>query len=142
MSEPTSDTETLARKVQQILDVPLHRHLGLVFDGHADGQSHAHFDVGPESAAFGGLHGGILYLLMDATAMLALLPSLTASQHAVTHDIHCSVMRPVSPGARCRLVGSVLRVGKTLAFVEATASVEGKLVASARVTKSLTAGGH
>ena len=54
MSEPTSDTETLARKVQQILDVPLHRHLGLVFDGHADGQSHAHFDVGPESAAFGG----------------------------------------------------------------------------------------
>lgn len=142
MNDPTSAPEILARKVRQILDVPLHRHLGLAFDGHADGQSHAHFDVGPQAEAFGGLHGGILYLLMDATAMLALLPSLTASQHAVTHDIHCSVMRPVSPGARVRLVGSVLRVGRTLAFVEATAMVDGKPVASARVTKSLTASGH
>lgn len=130
----------LADRVRVLLDVPLNRALGLAFDGHDAGVAHAHFDAGDLHAAFGGTHGGVLYALLDAVAMLALLPALGAGQHAVTHDLHVSMMRPVPPGARCRLEGRVARKGRTLAFIDATAWVGDQLVASARVTKSLTAG--
>lgn len=127
-----------APRHQAILDVPLHRHLGLVYEDSADGVANAWFDVGPQLVAFGGLHGGVHYLLMDAVAMLALLPLLEPDQHAVTHDLHASVIRPVAPGARVRLCGRVVRRGRNLAFIDVTAQVDGEVVASARVTKSLT----
>ena len=135
-------SELQARR-QAILDVPLNRHLGLNLEADpaddADGTTtHAWFDVMPEHLAFGGLHGGVLYALMDAVAMLALLPTLTATQHAVTHDLHASMMRAVAPGARCRLSAHVVRQGRTLAFIEAGVRVDGAVVASARVTKSIT----
>ena len=133
----------LQRRRQAILDVPLNRHLGLFIDQDhqetGDGVAHACFDVMPHHLAFGGLHGGVLYALMDAVSMLALLPTLTPAQHAVTHDLHASMMRSVAPGARCRLSAQVIRQGRTLAFIEAKACVDGAVVASARVTKSITA---
>ncbi len=131
----------LQARRQAILDVPLNRHLGLNLEAEPadDGTTtHAWFDVMPEHLAFGGLHGGVLYALMDAVAMLALLPTLTATQHAVTHDLHASMMRAVAPGARCRLSAHVVRQGRTLAFIEAGVRVDGAVVASARVTKSIT----
>ena len=130
--------DDLAPRVQAILDVPLHRHLGLVFDGHENGAALAHFDVGPAHVALGGLHGGVLYALFDAVAMLALLPSLDASRHAVTHDLHVSMLSPVPAGARCRLEARVVRLGRSLAFLDAAAKLDDRLVATARVTKSLT----
>lgn len=132
------NTSTLPDRIQSILDVALNRHLGLVFDRHHEGVAHAHFDATAVHAAFGGIHGGALYALLDAVAMLALLPSLPPSRHAVTHDLHVSMMRPVAPGARCHLQGRVVRQGRTLAFLDATAEVDGQVIASARVTKSLT----
>ena len=128
----------LAARVRAILDVPLHRHLGLTFDGHEPGVAHAHFDAGAAHEAFGGIHGGVLYALLDAVCMLALLPTLPGGRHAVTHDLHVSMMRPVRPGALCRLEGRVARAGRTLAFIDGIARVDGQVVASARVTKSLT----
>jgi len=132
------DSSDLASRLQVVLDVPLHRHLGLVLDGHENGAALAHFDVGPNHSGFGNLHGGVIYVLFDATCMLALLPSLDASQHAVTHDLHVSMLRPVPVGARCRLEARVVKVGRSLAFMDAAALVDDRLVATARVTKSLT----
>lgn len=133
----------LQGRCQAILDVPLNRHLGLFIEPEheetGDGMAHAAFDVMPHHLAFGGLHGGVLYALMDAVSMLALLPTLSPAQHAVTHDLHASMMRSVAPGARCRLSAQVIRQGRTLAFIEASARVDGAVVASARVTKSITA---
>ena len=132
----------LQSRLQAILDVPLNRHLGLVFEEATEtaggAVAHARFDVQAQHLAFGGLHGGVLYALMDAVSMLALLPKLAPAQHAVTHDLHASMMRTVAQGACCQLSAQVLRQGRTLAFIEATARVEGALVASARVTKSIT----
>jgi len=128
----------LQSRYRAILEIPLHRHLGLVFDGAEDGVARAHFDATPEALAFGGLHGGVLYTLADAVCMLALLPSLDPSQHAVTHDLYVSVMRPVPAGARCELTARVLKLGRSLAFLEATAEVDNRIVASARITKSIT----
>lgn len=123
---------------QAVLDVPLNSHLGLVFEGCTDGVAHAYFDVKPHHIGFGSVHAGALYALMDAVGMLALLPTLKASQHAVTHDLHVSVMRPVPADTRCRMTGAVVRQGRTLAFMEVTARVNDAVVATARVTKSLT----
>ncbi len=137
-STPMDPTD-LQTRTRAILDVPLNRHLGLVFDGVDDGVARAHFVATPATLAFGGVHGGVLYALTDAVCMLALLPALDASQHAVTHDLYVSVMRPVPTGAVCCLSARVLRLGRTLAFLEATAEVEGRIVASGRVTKSIVA---
>ncbi len=136
MSEPTT---TLERQ-QAVLDLPLNRHLGIRYDGLIDGVAQAHLHCTPALATFGGhLHGGALSSCCEVTGFLALLPQLADHQHAVTHDIHVSLMRGVPAGARCDLSGRVVRLGKTLAFIDVTASVDGALVASARITKSIIA---
>ena len=133
---------SLPPRLEAILQVPLNRHLGLVFDGHDDSGAHAHFDAGEAHSAFGGLHGGVFYALLDAICMLALLPDLSESEHAVTHDLHVSMMRSVPPGTRCALEGRVVRRGRSIAFMEGVArAADGKVIASARVTKSIVPGG-
>ena len=129
--------DTLDRQ-RAVLDIPLNRHLGIVFDGITDGVARTHFYATPELATFGGqVHGGALISLCEVTGFLALVPLLDEKHHAVTHDLHMSLMRAVPAGARCDLLGSVARLGKSLAFIEVRAEVEGKLVASARITKSI-----
>jgi uncharacterized protein (TIGR00369 family) len=133
-------SNALAARIDAIVEVPLNRHLGLVFDEHADGGAVGHFDAAEPHSAFGGLHGGVFYALLDAICMLALLPALSESEHAVTHDLHVSMMRPVAPGTRCVLEGRLIRKGRTLAFLEGVARADGQVIASARVTKSILAG--
>ena len=124
-----SSTQPLLKRQRAVLDIPLNRHLGIVFDGSVDGIAKSHFQSTPELATFDGqLHGGALSVLL-----------LQETQHAVTHDLHVSLMRPVPTGARCDLEARVVRSGRTLAFIEVSAYVEGKQVASARITKSIIA---
>lgn len=129
----------VAAKRDAVLDVPLNRFLGLAFDRAADGVAHAHFDVQAHHLGFGTVNSCVLYALMDTLGLIALLPSLDATEHAVTHDIHVSVMRPVQPGARCALQAAVAKRGRSLAFIDASARVGGVVVATARVTKSIVA---
>jgi uncharacterized protein (TIGR00369 family) len=135
-----SSTQHLLPRQRDVLDIPLNRHLGIVFDGSVDGIAKSHFQSTPELATFDGqLHGGALSVLFEVAAFLALAPLLKETQHAVTHDLHVSLMRPVPTGARCDLEAHVVRSGRTLAFLEVRAYVEGKQVASARITKSIIA---
>lgn len=99
-----------------------------------------HFEVGPAHAAFGGLHAGVLYSLMEATCLLALLGWLEDSERAVTHDLHASVVRRTPLGVRCQLTAKVIRRGRSLAFIDANAEVDGEIVATMRVTKSIIRG--
>ncbi|WP_042882818.1 PaaI family thioesterase [Cupriavidus necator] len=130
------DDQTQAR-ISAILEVPFNQHLGLILDEAGAGEARAHFDVGPEHLAFGGLHAGVLYSLMEAACLFALLDSLDGSEHAVTHDLHASVMRSARIGERCDLIARVVRRGRTLAFVEARGEVGGKVIAAIQVTKSI-----
>lgn len=140
MSNLAGITPELSERQRAVLDLPLNRHLGIVFDGIVNGTAHAHFYATPAVATFGGqAHGGALISLCEVTGFLALLPLLDDKHHAVTHDLHMSLMRAVPAGARCDLSGSVARLGRSLAFIEVRAEVEGKLVASARITKSIIA---
>ncbi|MFP5369716.1 MAG: hypothetical protein ACLGI3_03080, partial [Actinomycetes bacterium] len=47
------------------------------------------------------------------------------------------LLRPVGAEARVAVVGSVLRRGRSLAFLRAEATVDGRTVAAAQVTKSI-----
>lgn len=83
------------------------------------------------------VHGGVIAALLDVASYLAILPLLEPGQNAVTHDLSASLLRPVPHDAEVRLVGSIIRCGRTLAFLRAEATVEDVLVATAQVTKSL-----
>lgn len=48
-----------------------------------------------------------------------------------------SLLRPVAAGSRVDVSGTVLRRGRTVAFLRAEASVDGVVVAAAQVTKSV-----
>lgn len=133
-----SESSAILQRQQAVLELPLNRHLGIRFDGISDGIAKAHFYCTPELATFGGhLHGGALSISREVAGFLALVPELGDHQHAVTHDLHLSLMRSVPADARCDLSARIIRLGKTLAFLEVNAGVNDQLVATARITKSI-----
>jgi uncharacterized protein (TIGR00369 family) len=137
-----SSPDVTAARVQAVLDIPLHRHLGMQLRDPADPPAGIWFPVdaaAQNQAAL--LHGGVVYTFLDVAAFLALLPSLGAREHAVTHDLTASLLRPVPAGARVDVTGSVLRRGRAVAFLRSEATVDGVLVASAQVTKSIVPAG-
>jgi uncharacterized protein (TIGR00369 family) len=84
-------------------------------------------------------HGGVVTTLLDTACYLALLPQLADDEHAVTHDLTVSLIRPVPADARVDVIGSVLRRGRAVAFLRAEATVDGAVVAAAQVTLSVVA---
>jgi uncharacterized protein (TIGR00369 family) len=129
---------TTAARVQAVLDIPLHRFLGMQLRDSADPSSGIWFPVDePAQNQAEVLHGGVVYTLLDVASFLALLPHLGEDEHAVTHDLSVSLLRPVAAGARVDVTGTVLRRGRAVAFMRAEATVEGVVVAAAQVTKSV-----
>jgi uncharacterized protein (TIGR00369 family) len=128
----------LADRVQAVLDIPLHRFLGMQLRDPAEPSAGVWFPVdGPAQNQVELLHGGVVYTLMDVASFLALLPSLGDGEHAVTHDLTVSLLRPVAAGKRVDVTGAVLRRGRAVAFMRAEATVDGAVVAAAQVTKSV-----
>jgi uncharacterized protein (TIGR00369 family) len=132
-----SETETAAR-VAAVLDIPLNRFLGVRLRDAADPAAGLWFPVGPSAQNQAGvLHGGVVTTLLDTASYLALLPRLSDTEHAVTHDQMVSLLRPVAADARVDVTATVLRRGRAVAFMRAEAVVDGELVATAQVTKSV-----
>ncbi|MGY1914012.1 PaaI family thioesterase [Blastococcus sp. SYSU DS0973] len=127
-------------RIQGVLDIPLHRYLGVELRDESDPSAGIRFPVGPAAQNQAEmLHGGIVYALLDVASFLALLPSLGDGEHAVTHDVAASLLRPVRAGATVDVVGTVLRRGRAVAFMRAEATVDGQLVATGQVTKTVVA---
>jgi len=117
---------------------PLHAQFGFTIDHAESGTCAAHCQVAQAHINYGGVvHGGVMYLLLDVTSYCAALTVMPAGFNATTHDIHVSVLRPTPPDVTLQLTATVRKRGRTLLFIDAEASVDGKLMASARVTKSL-----
>jgi uncharacterized protein (TIGR00369 family) len=125
-------------KLEAIKAHPYHAYLGLQ-EFHSDnGQGSLQLQVAEQHInPAGALHGGIIYSVLDVASYLALLSQLPATHEAVTHDIHVSVMRAAKLGDRLEFTAEIEKLGKSLAFIQAKASSNGKLIATARVTKSL-----
>lgn len=128
----------LPSRVADVLDIPLHRFLGVALLDPAQPASGIALDVAePALNNAGVLHGGIVTALLDVACYLALLPELGPGENAVTHDVAASLIRAVPPGARLHLRGSILRRGRSLVFLRAEATVDGAVVAAGQVTKTL-----
>ena len=124
--------------IRGILDIPLHRFLGVALLDEADPSAGIWFEVtGNAQNNVGILHGGVVAALLDVASYLALLPELGPGERAVTHDMTVALLRGVAAGSRVELFGTVLRRGRTLAFLRAEARVDGAVVASAQLTKSV-----
>ena len=132
-----SDTETAAR-VQGVLDIPLNLFLGMELRDPANPAAGVWFPVArPAQNQAAVLHGGVVTTLLDTTCYLALLPHLSDDEHAVTHDLSVSLLRPVAAGKRVDITATVLRRGRAVAFMRAEATVDSEVVAAAQVTKSV-----
>jgi uncharacterized protein (TIGR00369 family) len=127
-----------AARVQDVLDIPLNRFLGMRLRDESEPSAGIWFPVGPSAQNQAGvLHGGVVTTLLDTACYLALLPHLSPEEHAVTHDLAVSLMRPVTAERRVDIIGAVLRRGRSVAFLRAEATVDGEVVAAAQVTKSV-----
>lgn len=116
----------------------LHRFMGAELRLAAGGKSQISFPVTERMLVpAGALHAGLLYTACDLAAYAALLSELPDNEGAVTHDIHISVMRSASAGDVIDVTAEVVKRGRTLAFIDARAMSGDKIMASARVTKSL-----
>ena len=126
------------RRVSDVLDIALHRFLGVELLDVDDPSAGIAFPVGPAAVnQVGLLHGGVVTALLDVASYLALAADLAADEHAVTHDLSVQLLRPVPGGSRVEVVGTVLRRGRAVAFLRAEARVDGRMVAAAQVTKTL-----
>jgi uncharacterized protein (TIGR00369 family) len=129
-------------RVPAILGIPFHEFLGMELRDADDPAAGIWFPVGPPTLnPVGLLHAGVIYSLMDVACFLALIRHLGDDEHAVTHDLTVSLLRPVSPGKRVDITGTVLRRGRQVAFMRADATVDGQVVAAAQVTKSVVRAG-
>ena len=85
-------------RVPAILGIPFHQFLGMELRDADDPAAGIWFPVGPPTLnPVGLLHAGVVYSLLDVACFLALIRHLGDDEHAVTHDLTVSLLRPVSP---------------------------------------------
>ena len=125
-------------RLQQVIDHPLHQHLGIETIDSENGAARFSIRVDENTLNPAGvLHGGVLYLLCDVCAYAGLLSTLDTNTEAVTHDIHVSVMHAARAGEVVVFESNPVRVGRRIAFIDVSARVDERLIATARVTKTL-----
>ncbi len=131
--------ETLMNKrLQNVIDHPLHRHLGVTDIRSADGCGEIVMTITKNAANPAGMfHGGVIYLLCDVCAYGGLLSLLADDTEAVTHDIQVSVMQAARLGDTVTFRSEVVRMGARICFIDVRVSCDDAVIASARVTKSL-----
>ncbi|MCD2195672.1 hypothetical protein LQ327_20075 [Actinomycetospora endophytica] len=71
------------------------------------------------------VHASALAAAMELAGYLAVLPTLTDAEHAVTHQISTQYLAAARVGERVRVYASLLRRSRSLAFVAVTAHREG-----------------
>jgi len=125
-------------RLQKVLDHPLHQFLGVADITSENGRGEIRITVTPELVNPAGLfHGGVVYVLSDVCAYAGLLSVLNDDEEAVTHDLHVSVLRPAKLGDNVVFTSEVINRGRQLCFLDVTASVNDKAIATVRVTKSI-----
>ena len=127
---------------RNILEHPFHRICGLELMEQEPGKARCRFSLNAHTINYmGSLHGGILYALMDVVSLFALLPVLDEGEHAVTHDVHFSIMRPSKEGYVMEIRSEVIRRGRSIAFIQVEAwrldGDEESICATGTVTKSI-----
>lgn len=126
------------QRVQKIIDHPLHQYLGVRSISSREGAGTLSIDVSKNVLnPAGAFHGGVIYILCDVCAYAGLLSLLDEKTEAVTHDIQVSVMSSAKLGDVVEFKSKVVRLGRRICFIEVAAKVKDKIIATAKVTKSI-----
>lgn len=67
------------------------------------------------------LHGGVLYSMLDATSMLAVIPMLDSSEYALTSSFNASLMSTAPLDCWVEIEASVVKAGRNLIFSQSDA---------------------
>jgi uncharacterized protein (TIGR00369 family) len=108
----------------------------------AVGDGEARFACTPDSSTYnpmGIVHGGLLCTLLDTAAGCAVHTLLPAGAGFSSIELKVSFLAPLHAGERTEVRGSVLRIGRRVAFAEAHAyDAHGQLVGHATTTLVIT----
>lgn len=103
--------------------------------GHATG----HLDVAPQHLnPHGVVHGAVLVALADTTMGSALYTQLERGQSCATIEIKSSFVAPVRQG-RVEAEAEVVRLGRSVAFLECRLRAAGQLVLTASASFAVIA---
>ena len=127
-------------RVAAALAVPLQHALGARLVDDADPTAGVVLPVtGLAANGAGGLHAAALSAVLELAGYLAVLPTLAPDEHAVTHAVATQLVAAAPEGAEVVVTAALDRRTRRLAFVSATATSGGALVARAQLTKSIVA---
>ncbi|MBW0103581.1 PaaI family thioesterase [Pseudonocardia sp. KRD291] len=130
--------DDLAARAALALQVPLQRELGIELIDAAAPETGAAFVVGELAGnGAGGTHAGALAVGLELAALLATLPHLAPTEHAVTASTSTNLAAAARTGQRVEFRGSVDRRTGRLAFTTVVATCEGTVLARANVVKSV-----
>jgi len=125
-------------KIAAIQNLPLHVYVGLTEIKSESGNAILTAVVNQNALNPSGFyHGGVMYLLCDVCAYSGVISALNDNEDAVTHDIHFSVLRPAKLGQTITYSSKIIKRGKSLYFIDVEAKCADKIIATARVTKSV-----
>lgn len=85
----------------------------------------------------GSAHASALSAALELAAYLALAPSLTVDEHAVSHAVALQLVAAAPAGVWVEATAELDRRGRRTAFLSAVAHVGDDVVARAQITKSV-----
>jgi uncharacterized protein (TIGR00369 family) len=135
-----SDSELVAQRAANALSVPLLRFLDAsAVDPQDPRAGVSMLPVANVMNAVNVPHAGAVSTILEIAAYLALLPDLSAEEEAVSHALFVSYISRAEGAMPLIASGRVERRTRRLAFVTAELRQEGRLLATAHVTKSIYA---
>lgn len=121
-----------------LLATPLHVYLGVRASDPSDHTQGLELTAREDLANNSGmLHGGMVSTCLDVACAYAIFPDLRPEEVVLTSSFAVSYLRPVPTGSTVRVRAVVLRRGAATAFLRADVTVEGRVVATAQVVKSI-----
>jgi len=129
---------SMNERLQKVIEHPFHKYLGVTTIESNSGAGKLSIAVNEKTVnPRGVLHGGVIYVLCDVCVYGGLLSLIDNKTEAVTHDIQVSVMQSAKIGDVVDFSSEIVHLGKRLCFIDVKAFVKGKIIASAKVTKSV-----
>lgn len=126
------------QRIATIIAHPLHQFLGVTTIESEGGKGKLSVTINENTANPAGVfHGGAIYALCDVCGYCGLVSLIDDKTTAVTHDIQVSVMRAAPKGAVADFSSEVVKLGKKVCFIDVKVTVAGKIIASARITKTM-----
>jgi uncharacterized protein (TIGR00369 family) len=116
--------------------IPCNRYFGLTLRSRSSEDAEAVLPLKPEYGQEGGMvHGGIITLLADTTAVYALFPDVPPEQRMTSIEFKVNFLRPALPsGGDLVARAQVVRRGKRVALCDVDVFQDGKAVAKGLFT--------